>query len=53
MKALFESRFPFVLKDDSELTEGQLKIKKEYEETYFVNDSENNEVMVKDKSRKK
>ena len=36
MKALFESRFPFVLMEDKELTEEQLKIKKEYDKIYKV-----------------
>ena len=34
MKALFESRFPFVKQSDEVLTEEELSIKREYEKTY-------------------
>ena len=34
MKALFENRFPFVKQPDSDLTESELSIKREYEKTY-------------------
>lgn len=34
MKALFENRFPFVKQPDTELTEAELSIKREYEKTY-------------------
>lgn len=34
MKPLFEDRFRFVKKEDSELTEEQLSIKRQYEKYY-------------------
>lgn len=35
MKALFESRFPFIKLPDEQLDEQQLKIKQQYVNTYF------------------
>lgn len=35
MKALFEANFPFVKQPDSELTEDQIAIKRQYEKKYI------------------
>jgi len=37
MKALFESKFPFVKQDDADLTKEQLDIKKYYDQQYIAN----------------
>lgn len=34
MESLFKSKFPFVTKDDSELNQDELKIKRQYEANY-------------------
>lgn len=39
MKALFKSKFPFVELPDEELTNEQLSIKKQYENTYGIEES--------------
>ena len=44
MKALFKNKFPYVEKDDSELNEDELKIKRIYESQYLQKETEVNQL---------
>jgi uncharacterized protein YueI len=57
MKALFESKFPFVLKADEELTKEEITIKKQYQDAYISKEETKTdklrEVHVDDKRTRK